>query len=64
MAEHPTLPGSIALGGVGSNGTRVVAQMLIELGYYMSRDLNRAQDNLLLTLLLFSSSRQWLSGKR
>lgn len=46
-----TLPGPVAIGGVGGSGTRVVAQMFIDLGYYMGRDLNRPKDNLLFTLL-------------
>ncbi len=41
----------VAIGGVGGSGTRVVAQMLKELGYFIGNDLNSANDNLLFTLL-------------
>lgn len=39
------------IGGAGGSGTRVVAQILLELGYYLGYDLNAANDNLWFTLL-------------
>lgn len=42
----------IVVSGLGSSGTRVVAQILQGLGLPMGRDLNQASDNLLFTLLL------------
>lgn len=42
----------VAIGGQGGSGTRVVAAMLQELGYYLGADLNRALDNLWYTILL------------
>ncbi|WP_170182650.1 sulfotransferase [Blastococcus colisei] len=42
----------VVVSGLGSSGTRVVAQILQELGIHMGDDLNRALDNLLFTLLL------------
>lgn len=42
----------VAVGGQGGSGTRVVAAMLQELGYYLGADLNRALDNLWYTILL------------
>lgn len=41
----------IAIGGVGGSGTRVIAQILIDQGFYLGSDLNRANDNLWFTLL-------------
>ena len=45
-------PGPIVIGGVGGSGTRVVAEILSSLGFYIGNDLNEASDNLLFTLLL------------
>ncbi len=41
----------IAIGGVGGSGTRVVAEILIQLGFYLGKDHNSACDNLWFTLL-------------
>ena len=41
----------VAVGGVGGSGTRVVTQILLELGFYMGHDLNVACDNLWFTFL-------------
>jgi len=41
----------VAIGGVGGSGTRLVAQMLNDLGYFIGDDLNGPNDNLLFTLL-------------
>jgi len=43
--------GPVVIGGVGGSGTRVVAQILQELNFYMGNDLNEALDNLSYTLL-------------
>jgi hypothetical protein len=43
--------GPITIGGVGGSGTRVVAEILIQLGFYLGEDLNSARDNLWFTLL-------------
>ena len=42
----------VAIGGLGGSGTRVVAAMVREAGYYLGADLNRALDNLWYTVLL------------
>ncbi len=42
---------SIAIGGLGGSGTRAVAELFSNLGYFMGSDLNRSQDTLLFTLL-------------
>ena len=41
----------IAIGGVGGSGTRLVAEIVKQLGYFIGDDLNHANDNLLFTLL-------------
>lgn len=41
----------IAIGALGGSGTRICAQILIELGVFMGHDLNNANDNLLFTRL-------------
>lgn len=41
----------VAVGGVGGSGTRVVAQLLRDLGVYIGSDLNESEDNLWFTLL-------------
>lgn len=41
----------IAIGGVGGSGTRVVAEVLKKIGYFIGDDLNISNDNLLFTLL-------------
>ncbi len=43
--------GPVVIGGVGGSGTRVVAKILTDIGYYMGSDLNDALDNLWFTLL-------------
>lgn len=41
----------VAIGGVGGSGTRLIAQLLMELGFYLGDDLNGANDTLWFTLL-------------
>lgn len=43
--------GPVAVGGVGGSGTRLVANILSEFGYFVGDDLNKASDNLWFTLL-------------
>jgi len=43
--------GPVIIGGVGGSGTRLIAQCLGELGYFMGHDLNEADDNLWFTFL-------------
>jgi sulfotransferase family protein len=43
--------GPVAIGGVGGSGTRLVADMVLELGFYLGADLNFERDNLWFTLL-------------
>jgi len=42
----------IAIGGLGGSGTRVVAEIVKESGYFIGNDLNKESDNLLFTRLL------------
>jgi len=44
-------PGPIAIGGVGGSGTRVVASVLKECGFFLGNDLNKRYDNLWYTLM-------------
>ena len=41
----------VAIGGVGGSGTRLIAQCLHEMGYFIGHDLNKAYDNLSFTFL-------------
>jgi len=43
--------GPVIIGGVGGSGTRVVAEILSIFGFFMGNDLNKANDNLLYTLI-------------
>lgn len=45
------LIGPVVIGGVGGSGTRIVAELLNKMGFYLGNDLNSANDNLLFTLL-------------
>jgi hypothetical protein len=47
-SEHPP---PIAIGGVGGSGTRLIASILQNLGFYMGQDISSANDNLAFTLL-------------
>jgi Sulfotransferase family len=51
MLNHPDVPSPVAVGGIGGSGTRVVAALLVLLGYYLGDDLNEPIDNLWFTLL-------------
>lgn len=46
------LPGPVVIGGVGGSGTRLVAQIFLDLRYYLGASLNRSLDNLWFALLL------------
>ncbi len=35
------MTGPVVIGGVGGSGARVVAQILLQLNYYLGSDLNR-----------------------
>lgn len=41
----------VAIGGIGGSGTRLIAQLLKEVGFYIGSDINAAYDNLWFTLL-------------
>lgn len=41
----------VAIGGVGGSGTRLMAQLLGQMGFYIGSDLNEPRDNLWFTLL-------------
>lgn len=44
-------PGPLVIGGLGGSGTRLVAELARELGFFLGTDLNHARDNLWFTLL-------------
>jgi hypothetical protein len=46
------IDGPVAIGGIGGSGTRVVAEILRESGFYLGADVNSKLDNLWFTLLL------------
>ena len=48
-ALSPEAP--VIIGGLGGSGTRVVARMLSEMGFFLGNDLNPEYDNLAFTLL-------------
>lgn len=45
------LPGPVAIGGLGGSGTRLIAEILKQIGFYIGSDLNAANDNLWFCLL-------------
>lgn len=45
------MQGMLAVGGIGGSGTRVVADLLQGMGFYLGSDLNGSKDNLWFTLL-------------
>ncbi len=49
MQPHQQSP--VAIGGVGGSGTRLIAEIVSHLGYYLGSDLNLENDNLWFTLL-------------
>ena len=50
--------GPVVVGALGGSGTRLVAALLAELGYFLGSDLNAERDNLTFTLLF--KRRRWL----
>ena len=52
----------VIIGGVGGSGTRVVAELISHLGFYIGDDLNRARDNLWF-LLLFKRPRWYRQAR-
>lgn len=56
MQNYDELSGPVVIGGIGGSGTRVVAEIIDHLGYYIGKDLNSARDNLWF-LMLFKRPR-------
>jgi hypothetical protein len=50
--------GPVVIGGVGGSGTRVVAQMMLDLGFHMGNDINETLDDLWFNFLFFRP--KWL----
>jgi hypothetical protein len=51
MGDRAEFYGPVAVGGLGGSGTRVVAEILMSLGFYVGSTLTKAHDNLWFTLL-------------
>jgi hypothetical protein len=51
MQEDYKQNGPVVIGGIGGSGTRVVAEIVSEFGFYLGTDLNESLDNLWYTLL-------------
>ena len=49
--QVPVLTSPVAIGGIGGSGTRLIAELLLHLGFYLGSDLNESNDNLWFTLL-------------
>ena len=62
IQKNAELSGPVIIGGVGGSGTRVVAEIVRHLGFYIGEDLNQASDNLWF-LLLFKRPR-WFQRAR
>ncbi len=62
MQKNHELSCPVIIGGVGGSGTRVVAEIISHLGFYIGDDLNPAKDNLWF-LLLFKRPR-WFRQAR
>jgi hypothetical protein len=52
--------GPIVIGGVGGSGTRLIASILKEMGFYIGNELNTSYDNLFFTLLF--KRPKWFKG--
>jgi hypothetical protein len=59
--KNNIIKGPIVIGGVGGSGTRIVAELIKEIGFYLGCDLNHANDNLLFPFL-FKRPRWYLSN--
>lgn len=59
--KNNIIKGPIVIGGVGGSGTRIVAELIKQMGFYLGCDLNHANDNLLFTFL-FKRPRWYLSN--
>lgn len=51
MQDDWKMNGPVVIGGLGGSGTRVVAEIMAYLGFFIGRDLNVASDNLWFTFL-------------
>lgn len=52
LVENSSQESPVAVGGVGGSGTRVVAEIIKKIGFYIGSDLNPSNDNLWFTLLM------------
>ncbi len=50
MVSNVQIETPVAIGGVGGCGTRLIAEMLMRVGFFLGSDLNESLDNLWFTL--------------
>ena len=62
MKSRNQIDGPVVIGGIGGSGTRVIAEILKELNFFIGNDLNGPLDNLFYTLLF--KRRKWLYNHR
>jgi hypothetical protein len=63
MRKDTQIPDPVVIGGVGGSGTRVVAEIIARLGYYIGCDLNSAKDNQWF-MLLFKRPKWYQKAQR
>ena len=63
MQKGTKVPDPVVIGGVGGSGTRVIAEIISQLGYYIGWDLNRARDNQWF-MLLFKRPKWYEKARR
>ena len=63
MRKDAQIPDPVVIGGVGGSGTRVVAEIIAQLGYYIGSDLNPAKDNQWF-MLLFKRPKWYQKARR
>ncbi len=62
MKDNSIQNGPVVIGGIGGSGTRVIAEILRNLNFYIGNDLNDSVDNLIYTLLF--KRRKWFYKNR
>jgi hypothetical protein len=62
LKTRENIPGPVVIGGIGGSGTRVIAEILREVNFFIGNDLNGPLDNLTYTLLF--KRRKWFYENR
>jgi len=63
MTTSLKFPGPVVIGGLGGSGTRVIAEIMQHINFYMGSDLNSANDNLWFSLL-FKRSKWYIKNSK